>query len=300
MFKICFPTVQDCDSKTAGRKNIGLVLAGGFAKGAYHIGALEAIREYFDPKDFSFVSAASIGAFNAYAFVTEQLDKAKEVWESLTGRSVFSIMRSNFMDNLADMLAEGRILTPHFYLPLLNLNEKWLNYYDLVGCPLSVIKKYLAAAVRIPPVSKGIEVDKQILYDGGILDNIPVYPLLKKELDYIICVYFDNKYIFENDALDSRIIKISFPDEHFCRDSLLLSHESVARMIKDGYEKTKSTLSFAFSEGTEKHETVREKISVMDAEKSCRTYRITLDTAISNLNRLLRGKRNFESEGSPE
>ena len=41
--------------------NIGLVLAGGFAKGAYQIGALRAIREYFEPEDIEYVSASSIG-----------------------------------------------------------------------------------------------------------------------------------------------------------------------------------------------------------------------------------------------
>lgn len=41
--------------------HIGLVLSGGMGKGAYQIGALTAIDEFFNPSEFEYVSAASIG-----------------------------------------------------------------------------------------------------------------------------------------------------------------------------------------------------------------------------------------------
>ena len=55
-------------------KNIGLVLSGGMAKGAYQIGALQAIDEFFKPSDFSFISSASIGALNSYAYLTHNIN----------------------------------------------------------------------------------------------------------------------------------------------------------------------------------------------------------------------------------
>ena len=54
---------------------IGLVLSGGMAKGAYQIGALQAINEVFKPSDISYASAASVGAINTYLYLTEGLDK---------------------------------------------------------------------------------------------------------------------------------------------------------------------------------------------------------------------------------
>ena len=46
--------------------HIGLVLSGGMGKGAYQIGALTAIDEFFNPSEFEYVSAASIGVLNMY------------------------------------------------------------------------------------------------------------------------------------------------------------------------------------------------------------------------------------------
>ena len=60
--------------------HIGLVLSGGMGKGAYQIGALTAISEFFAPSDFEYVSAASIGVLNTYAFLTNNLPKARDTW----------------------------------------------------------------------------------------------------------------------------------------------------------------------------------------------------------------------------
>ena len=50
-------------------KDIGLVLSGGMVKGAYQIGALKAISEYIQPKDFNCLSCSSIGTLNGCACV---------------------------------------------------------------------------------------------------------------------------------------------------------------------------------------------------------------------------------------
>lgn len=56
-------------------KHIGLVLSGGMGKGAYQIGALTALNEFFYPSDFEYVSAASIGVLNTYAYLTGNLKR---------------------------------------------------------------------------------------------------------------------------------------------------------------------------------------------------------------------------------
>ena len=44
--------------------NIGLVLSGGMAKGAYQVGALKAINELFPKGSIKYISASSIGVLN--------------------------------------------------------------------------------------------------------------------------------------------------------------------------------------------------------------------------------------------
>lgn len=82
-------------------KHIGLVLSGGMGKGAYQVGALSAIREFFIPSDFEYVSAASIGTLNTYAFLTDNLGKAKSIWENVNlqgnKRFITSVLKSSFL-----------------------------------------------------------------------------------------------------------------------------------------------------------------------------------------------------------
>lgn len=65
---------------------IGLVLSGRMGKGAYQIGALAAINEFFDPTDFKYVSAASIGVLNTYAYLTNNLSQASNIWKSVNSK----------------------------------------------------------------------------------------------------------------------------------------------------------------------------------------------------------------------
>jgi len=60
----------------------GLVLAGGGAKGAYQIGAWQALRE--QGIKFDVISGTSIGALNAALVASGDLDKARTFWKSLT------------------------------------------------------------------------------------------------------------------------------------------------------------------------------------------------------------------------
>ena len=57
-----------------GAMRIGLVLAGGFAKGAYQLGALQALSEFIPRSEIRYMSTASIGTLNGYAFATDQLE----------------------------------------------------------------------------------------------------------------------------------------------------------------------------------------------------------------------------------
>ena len=47
---------------------IGLVLAGGGGKGAYHIGAWKALKQFEVDKNIGSISGTSVGALNAVLF----------------------------------------------------------------------------------------------------------------------------------------------------------------------------------------------------------------------------------------
>jgi predicted acylesterase/phospholipase RssA len=63
-------------------KRIGLVLSGGGAKGAYHIGCLKALRAAGVDR-FAAIAGSSVGAINAVCAATGRLDVAERAWRAL-------------------------------------------------------------------------------------------------------------------------------------------------------------------------------------------------------------------------
>ena len=135
-------------------RHIGLVLSGGMGKGAYQIGALSAIKEYFSPSDFEYVSAASVGALNAYAFLTDNLDNAQKIWESVNfqgnKRFITSVLKSTFLQDVIGTIATGATIKNTFYVPLLDLLNRDLYYYDFSNIAKANIQQYLRASVAMP------------------------------------------------------------------------------------------------------------------------------------------------------
>ena len=273
-------------------RHIGLVLSGGMGKGAYQIGALSAIKEYISPSDFEYVSAASVGALNAYAFLTDNLDNAQKIWESVNlqgnKRFITSVLKSTFLQDVIGTIATGATIENTFYVPLLDLVNRDLYYYDFSTIAKANIQQYLRASVAMPLYNKGIEIERHFLYDGAVVDNIPIYPLLGKKLDYIICIYFDDvHYIFENYDYDKKILRLTFPDNKIISNSVCIQHDAILSMIDQGYQKTKFNLDFVFSHGLDDLDFIYHSISAINsANPDTKTMRVTGDVMVTNLNKL--------------
>lgn len=274
-------------------KHIGLVLSGGMGKGAYQIGALTALCEYFQPQDFEYVSAASIGALNAYAYLTNNTEKARTIWESVNfqreKRFITSVLKSTFLQDIITSIISDMSISNFFYVPLLDLSNKELIYYNFSDVSPKKIAPYLRASIAMPLYNKGVIIGDKTLYDGAIVDNIPIYPILKNKLDYIICIYFDDfNYVFEDYHLDNKIIKITFPDNKIISNSVHIEHESILYMIDEGYRKTKSILEFIFSDGIENLTLIYTKIAKRNLLSSTKVIRITGDVVVTNMNKIVK------------
>lgn len=276
--------------------NIGLVLSGGMAKGAYQIGALSALREYFRPCDFKYVSAASIGVLNTYAFLTDNLKKAKEIWLNLNvdneRKFIMSMLKGEILRNIiSEMVISRKILQP-FYIPLLDVKGRDLKYYNLENLEKSKIQSCLNASVSLPLYTKGECIDNIVYYDGAVIDNIPIYPILDLDkvepLDYIIVIYFDDyNYLFENPMVDRKVIKLTFPDNKRIMNSIQVKHESIVSMIDMGYNRTKEVLDFIFVNGVNDIEQIQNQIYMYNQEKDKLKARITGDVIVTNMNKVM-------------
>ena len=272
--------------------NIGLVLSGGMAKGAYQIGALRALNNFIPLKEIKYMSCASIGVLNGYAYATENLDRAEQMWQSICSKDtrlvISQILRSSMLQqNIVNLYDSEKPISSAFYCSLLDLNHRNIVYKDLSTVDSNQISLYLKASVAMPVYNRSVQLDNTSYFDGAMIDNIPVYPLLKHNLDYIICIYFDDTcYKFENTYFDNKIIKITFPCESVLKQSVIFKQDSIDDMIKSGYDKTMYLLKAVFSEGYENLEYIYRTIDYMNRNNKNNSLRITGDVLVTNLNKI--------------
>ena len=272
--------------------NIGLVLSGGMAKGAYQIGALRALNEFVPLSEIKYISCASVGVLNGYAYATENLDLAEEMWENVcdnndTRHFITQILKSSMLQkSIVKLHSSEHSLNSNFYCSLLDLSNRNIVYKDLSKVQSERIPLYLKASVAMPIYNKSVNIGKKFYYDGAVIDNIPVYPLLKHNLDYIICVYFDDTcYKFENTYFDNKVIKLTFPCENMLRQSVIFKQDSIEKMIKSGYERTVYLLKTIFAEGYENLDYIYKTIEQMNKSNK-NSLRITGDVLVTNLNKI--------------
>lgn len=272
--------------------NIGLVLSGGMAKGAYQIGALRALNNFVPLNEIKYISCASIGVLNGYAYATENLDRAEQMWKNICSNDtrlvITQILRSSMLQqNIKNIYDSGKKLSSNFYCSLLDLSHRSIVYKDLSEVDSNKIPLYLKASVAMPVYNRSVQLDNTSYFDGAMIDNIPVYPLLKHSLDYIICIYFDDTcYKFENTYFDNKIIKITFPCESMLKQSVIFKQDSIADMIKSGYDRTMYLLKTVFSEGYENLEYIYCTIDYMNRNNKSNSLRITGDVLVTNLNKI--------------
>lgn len=272
--------------------NVGLVLSGGMAKGAYQIGALRALNNFVPLKEIKHMSCASVGVLNGYAYATESLEYAEQIWKSICSKDerlvISQILRSSMLQkNIVNLCDTQKSISSSFYCSLLDISHRNIVYKDLSAIDADQIPLYLKASVAMPIYNHSVRLDDTSYFDGAMIDNIPVFPLLKHNLDYIICIYFDNIcYKFENTYFDNKIIKISFPCESRIKQSFVFQQDSIEDMIKKGYDRTMYLLASVFSKGYENLDYIYCAIDYINSNSKNNSIRITGDVLVTNLNKI--------------
>lgn len=271
--------------------NIGLVLSGGMAKGAYQVGALQAISEVFPKGSIKYISASSIGVLNGYAYLTDRLTELADMWRNIeydgSRALIGNMVKSNYLQrSIKDICKSNDEIDTTYYITLMNIQKRLVEYRNLSKIESGSVKDYLKASVAMPLYNKPVIINGENYYDGAIIDNIPIYPLMKHNIDYIICIYFDEySYVFENEYFDNKILKLTYSSGKRITDSLTFSKASINRMINKGYGKTHRILKEVFANGIEDYEYVYRKIEERKQNTNCK-LRITGDTTVTNINKI--------------
>lgn len=170
-------------------KKVSLVLSGGAARGAFHLGVISALERF----DFEImaISGSSIGAIVGAGYLSGK--SPKELLKIFTSRRFKNALKFNplkgglfYIDKDAlviDEIVSGKEkiedLNKPLHVSVTDLGEGRVEYRNR-----GYLKELLLASSALVPLFPAQKVDGRYLADGGIVDNFPLSPI--RELNYPI------------------------------------------------------------------------------------------------------------------
>ena len=171
---------------------VGIVLSGGGVRGFAHLGALKALNERgIFPSVISGVSAgAIIGALYADGYSPD------EIFELLNGLEVFKMLKIR-APRLGFLKPDGLKITLKKFLRSSTFEDLKIPLYisatNLSKANIEVFESGnlvdgIMASMALPIIIRPYEINGCLYVDGGLMNNLPVQPLIGKT-DKIIGVY---------------------------------------------------------------------------------------------------------------
>lgn len=268
----------------AMKRDFALVLAGGGGKGAYQIGAWQALKEFGLDKRIGAVAGTSVGALNGALFAQGDFDTALKAWQSVDNDRILQIEKSRYLDALkkfqlsrvfTDGIFSSQGLTAmienygnlekvnrspvtliatccritDFSLRDFKLPELKARYFRLNDMPPEKISAVLLASSAIPLVFDSILIDGDRYVDGGLVDNVPILPVYNLGYRKIIVINLDMYFRLPREKYrDADIIEVA--PEHSRSETLSsildFNPDSICSHIQQGYKDTSQVLSARF------------------------------------------------------
>lgn len=169
--------------------SFSLALSGGAARGAFHLGFLHYIEE--NRLDISVYSGSSIGAIIAVSHASGV--SAKEQLDIFNSNTIKKALRFNYLKG-GLLKVDSTHAVFDKLLPIRRLEELskpvFVNAYDIKKRKLHYFSHgdthaLCMASSALVPLFKPVAYKHMSLIDGGLVDNVPVKPLLDFEYDIV-------------------------------------------------------------------------------------------------------------------
>ncbi len=210
-------------------KKIGLCLSGGGARGAYQIGVAKRLEELGILSQIEVFSGTSIGSVNAVLLSTKSVDEAFQLWKEISPdeikstEGIFSRIREEKIQIIENGIFSIEALRERLwkYLDFPTVKQKEIyvtmseagspndNLFSLVKsgyhhfvkkeqkAVYNLLSEYdnddivnmVLASCSIPIVFPGVTLGDKKYFDGGLYDNVPIYPLIETGCDTIIVIH---------------------------------------------------------------------------------------------------------------
>ena len=226
---ICIFSPDSSFAEEPTRPKIGLVLGGGGAKGAAHIGVLKVLEEQKIPVDY--IAGTSMGAIVAALYASGlSAGELEKVITAIDWKDVFSgdpdrrdidyRRKQEDFDHLTKLsvgIKDGKVVMPkglikdqkvNVLFETLMLHTSGIDDFDNLPIPYRAVAADLEtgemvvlkggrladaarASMSVPGAFPPIEINGRLLIDGGIVRNVPIDIVREMGADIIICVDVD-------------------------------------------------------------------------------------------------------------
>ncbi|MDR0407381.1 MAG: patatin-like phospholipase family protein [Campylobacteraceae bacterium] len=243
------------------KDGISLVLSGGGARGAFHLGVLQALDELKIP--IREISGASIGAIVGAFYLAGKTPV--EIFDFFDSRKFFKVLKFNifkgslfkvnvehkFFDEMIGNLKNIEELSRPLYASVTDIKKGAVSY-----CSKGDIKKIVSASGALYPIFATVDIDESKLIDGGVMDNFPIQPLLDTKYPILGSNLHPNVYkpkqsvairaFFLTCMTHGMKEKIKRCDYYLAPEELanhhILSLKNLDKLFTLGYEETKKVL----------------------------------------------------------
>ncbi|GAB6074041.1 patatin-like phospholipase family protein [Nautilia lithotrophica] len=185
---------------------ISLVLSGGGARGYIHIGVIEALKE--EGFEIASISGTSMGALIGALEACGKLDIYKNWVESLELLDILKFIKPPFKLNGDKIFNKIKELVGDYNIEDLPIKftavATDLNKGKEVWFQKGPLWKAVKASAAIPGVFEPVKYRNLLLVDGGVLNLMPVAPVMSDMTDLIIAV---NLYGEENQDINIKYKK---------------------------------------------------------------------------------------------
>lgn len=184
----------------SSKKTVSLVLGSGGARGYAHIGVIKELEA--QGYEIKSIAGSSMGALVGGLYCAGKLEEYEQWVQNfniidilklvdftfskdgmINGEKVFSKIEEMIEDiNIEDL----EIPFTATATDILNRKEVWLQKGSL--------KDALRASIAIPTLFTPKELDGRILFDGGILNPVPIVPTISEFTDLVIAVNLNDDF----------------------------------------------------------------------------------------------------------
>ncbi len=241
---LCVLSAELSFAEETKRPKIGLVLGGGGAKGAAHIGVLKVLEEQKIPVDY--IAGTSMGAIVAALYASgltagelEKVITAIDWNDAFSGdpdRRDIDYRRKQedyqHLTRLSVGIKDGNVVMPkglikdqkvNVLFETLMLHTSDINDFDKLPIPYRAVAADLEtgemvvlkggrladaarASMSVPGAFPPIELNGRLLIDGGIVRNVPVDIVREMGADIIICIDVDKPMATRKELVGSLLI----------------------------------------------------------------------------------------------